>query len=68
MVIGLLLILAASAAAQDWQEDEQAGNYYNCDLVRKMVAEYGDHDLFQTGQDDFASLGNILDTLFPQVF
>ena len=66
LVIALLLIVAAGAAAQDWQEDEQAGNYYNCDLVRKMVAAYGDDDLLQTGSDDFASLGNFLDLLFPK--
>ena len=66
LMIGLLLILAASAAAQDWQEDEQKGTYYNCDLVRAMMADYGDHDLLQTGPDDFANLGNFLDTFFPK--
>lgn len=66
LVVGILLILASNAFAQDWQDDDSTGSRYDCDLVRELIAEYGDKDLLQTSPNSFATLATFLDTLFPK--
>ncbi|MCY3779225.1 MAG: hypothetical protein OXG78_02860 [Chloroflexi bacterium] len=66
LVLGLLLVLAMDAVAQDWQDDDETNTRYNCDLLRAVIRDYGDQDFLQTGPDSYASLAAFLDTLFPK--
>ena len=66
LVLGISLVVAVGAAAQDWQDDNETDTRYNCDLVRAVIADYGDQDILQTGPDSYASLAAFLDTLFPK--
>lgn len=66
LVAGLLLVLALGAAAQDWQDDDETDTRYDCDLIRRVIRDYGEQDLLQTGRDSYASLAAFLDTLFPK--
>lgn len=66
IVLALLLLLASHAFAQDWQDDDGTGSRYDCDLVRELIAEYGDQDFLQTSPNSFATLATFLDTLFPK--
>ncbi len=64
--LALLLLLAGSASAQDWQEDAENNTRYDCDLARAMIAAYGDQDLLQLDSGSTVTLEAFLNAQFPR--
>ena len=47
-VVLIAVMLCATTYAQDWVLDSDGTGQYNCDVVRSVVAEYGDQVYFQS--------------------
>ena len=57
-----LLAMGFAASAQEWVE--HGGAEYNCDVLRGMLADYGDRDLSRRG-DSVTTVGELFAVFFP---
>ena len=61
----ICLVLASTVLAQDWRDVDNNGTGFDCDLVDTLVEEYGEENILRADVDDFTSLAEFLDMLFP---
>lgn len=49
----IAIALCTTAFAQDWELDSDGGAYYNCEVLKSVVAEYGDQAFVQLDGADY---------------
>ncbi len=65
LVCTLIIMLSAmpTALAQDWQDVDDNGIAYNCELIETLVDKYGDENI-ERDHGLFTTLADWIDDLF----
>ena len=64
LILMMGLVSAAGVWAQDWRYDEENDLYYNCALIARLKADFGEEDIMKFPDDDLMTLNYFFDRVF----